>query len=109
MKEADLTLILVFALLAGGIFTFIGGIVKYFNSGDILNWFDEKKQDKEKVSKKVGGGYFYMGLSIIFISLASIFINERYYNTIMGIMLAIVLIGNVVITYIFFKCCKKDK
>ena len=44
MKPADLTGILVFAFLGGGILTFLGAIIKYFNCGDILNGFDEKKQ-----------------------------------------------------------------
>ena len=46
MKPADLTGILVFAFLGGGILTFLGAIIKYFNCGDILNGFDEKKHDK---------------------------------------------------------------
>ena len=51
--EPDLTGILMFAFLGGGIITFIGAIVKFFNAGDILNFYDEKKQDKNKVSKLV--------------------------------------------------------
>lgn len=50
MKPADLTGILVLAFLGGGILTFLVAIIKYFNLGDILNGFDEKKHDKEKVS-----------------------------------------------------------
>ncbi len=54
MKPADLTGILVLAFLGGGILTFLGVIIKHFNAGDILNGFDEKKYDKEKVSRIVG-------------------------------------------------------
>ena len=39
MKPADLTGILVLAFLGGGILTFLGVIIKYFNCGDILNGF----------------------------------------------------------------------
>ena len=43
-----------FAFLGGGIVTFIGSIIKFFNAGDVLNFYDEKIHDKNKVSKIVG-------------------------------------------------------
>ena len=47
-----------FAFLGGGIVTFIGSIIKFFNAGDILNFYDEKIYDKNKVSKIVGNDIF---------------------------------------------------
>ncbi|XZH20931.1 DUF3784 domain-containing protein [Clostridium perfringens] len=79
MKPADLTGILVLAFLGGGILTFLGVIIKHFNAGDILNGFDEKKHDKEKVSRIVGMDFLIIGLSIIIIALISIFIDKKYY------------------------------
>ncbi len=58
MKPADLTGILVLAFLGGRNINLLGAIIKYFNCGDILNGFDEKKHDKEKVSRIVGMDFF---------------------------------------------------
>jgi len=48
MRPADLTGILLLAFLGGGIVTFLGAIIKYFNAGDILNLFDEKNMIRIK-------------------------------------------------------------
>ncbi|MFX0548508.1 hypothetical protein ACOAKC_04155 [Hathewaya histolytica] len=34
-----------------GIFmcAFLGGVIKHFNAGDMINLFDDKKHDKDKV------------------------------------------------------------
>lgn len=106
MKPADLTGILVFAFLGGGILTFLGAIIKYFNLGDILNGFDEKKHDKEKVSRIVGMDFLIIGLSVI-IALISIFIDKKYYNAIMITQGIIIVLGLVKALYDqFFKCGK---
>ena len=93
MKPADLTGILVLAFLGGGILTFLGVIIKYFNCGDILNGFDEKKHDKEKVSRIVGMDFLIIGLSVIIIALISIFIDKKYYNAIMITQGIIIVLG----------------
>ena len=72
-----------FAFLGGGIVTFIGSIIKFFNAGDILNFYDEKIYDKNKVSKIVGNDIFYTGLGIILIAIISIFLNNKYYYAMM--------------------------
>ena len=106
MKPADLTGILVLAFLGGGILTFLGAIIKYFNLGDILNGFDEKKHDKEKVSRIVGMDFLIIGLSVI-IALISIFIDKKYYNAIMITQGIIIVLGLVKALYDqFFKCGK---
>lgn len=38
----DLTGILIFTLLGGGIMSFIGAIIKFFNAGDILNFYNKQ-------------------------------------------------------------------
>lgn len=106
MKPADLTGILVLAFLGGGILTFLVAIIKYFNLGDILNGFDEKKHDKEKVSRIVGMDFLIIGLSVI-IALISIFIDKKYYNAIMITQGIIIVLGLVKALYDqFFKCGK---
>ena len=107
MKPIDLTSILLFAILAGGILTFLGVIIKYFNAGDVLNFFNEKRQDKDKISKLVGTDLLFIGLSVILIAVISLFINQKYYNIMMISQTVIVLLGLAVTLYHqFFKCFK---
>lgn len=105
--EPDLIGILIFAFLAGGIVTFIGAIIKFFNAGDILNFYDEKKHNKDKVSKLVGGDMFYTGLCIIFIAIISIFLSDKYHYAMMMTQVAILLIGLMISFYHFFWTCRK--
>lgn len=108
MRPADLAGILVFAFLGGGILTFLGAIIKYFNAGDVLNFFDEKKHDKDKVSRIVGRDLLVIGLSIITIAIIGIFIDKKYYNAIMISQVFIVILGLIITCYHqFFKCNKK--
>ena len=107
MKLADLTGILVLAFLGGGILTFLGVIIKHFNAGDILNGFDEKKHDKEKVSRIVGMDFLIIGLSVIIIALISIFIDKKYYKAIIITQGVIIALGLIKALYDqFFKCGK---
>lgn len=93
--------------LGGGILTFLGAIIKHFNAGDILNGFDEKKYDKEKVSRIVGMDFLIIGLSVIIIALISIFIDKKYYNAIMITQGIIIVLGLIKALYDqFFKCGK---
>lgn len=106
--KPDLTGILIFALLGGGILTFIGGIVKFFNAGDILNFYDEKKHDKNAVSRLVGSDIFYTGLVVILIAIISVFLNEKYYYALMITQVALTLLGLLLSCYHFFFKCKKQ-
>lgn len=105
--EPDLTGILIVALLGGGVTTFIGAIIKFFNAGDELNFYDDKKHNKEKVSKVVGGDIFFSGLGVIFIALFSIFISDKYHYSMMLLQIAVLLTGLLISTYHFFFTCKK--
>lgn len=106
--KPGLTGILIFALLGGGILTFIGGIVKFFNAGDILNFYDEKKHDKNAVSRLVGSDIFYTGLGVILIAIISVFLNEKYYYALMITQVALTLLGLLLSCYHFFFKCKKQ-
>lgn len=108
MKPADLTGILVVAFLAGGFLTFLGVIIKYFNAGDMLNFFDEKKHDKDKVSKVVGRDLLGTGLIVIIIAVMSIFIDKKYYNAVMLSQSVILILGLIISFYHqMYKCKKK--
>jgi len=103
----DLLGILLFAFLGGGTLTFLGSIIKYFNAGDIINFFDEKKHDKDKVSRIVGRDLLLIGLSVIIIAIISIFVDRRYYIALMISQVFIVVFGVMVPKYQFSKYCKK--
>jgi len=105
--KPDLTGILMFAFLGGGIVTFIGSIIKFFNAGDVLNFYDEKIHDKNKVSKIVGNDIFYTGLGIILIAIISIFLNNKYYYAMMITQTITLLMGLLLSCYHFFWTCKK--
>ena len=105
--QPDLTGILMLAFLGGGILTFIGAIIKFFNAGDVLNFYNEKTYDKDKVSKVVGSDIFYTGLVIIIIAIISIFVSNKYYYVIMMSQVVIILLGILLSCYHFFFTCKK--
>lgn len=105
--EPDLTGILMSAFLGGGIVTFIGAIIKFFNAGDILNFYNEKTHDKNKVSKIVGNDIFYTGLGVILIAIISIFLSDKYYYAMMITQIIILLMGLLLSCYHFFWTCKK--
>lgn len=107
MRTPNLASILIVGFLTGGILSFIGAIIKYFNAGDIINSYDEKKHDKDKVSKVFGGNFIFIGMSEIIISLISIFINEIYYTHIILGLVFIIILGLIITYYQFFTRCKK--
>ncbi|MEG0308556.1 MAG: DUF3784 domain-containing protein [Clostridium sp.] len=108
MKPGDLTGILLLAFLGGGILTSLGAIIKYCNIGDVLNFFDEEKHDKDKVSRIVGRDLLAIGLSIIAIAIISIFIDTKYHNAIMMGQVFIVVFGLIITFYHqMFKCRKQ--
>ncbi|WP_085829213.1 DUF3784 domain-containing protein [Clostridium massiliodielmoense] len=106
MRIPSLAGILVFGFLIGGILSFFGVIIKYFNVVDIINLYDEKKHDKDKVLKVFGRNFILVGISEITISLISIFINEIYYGYIILFLGFIVISGMSITFYQFFTRCK---
>lgn len=107
MKPGDLTGILMLAFLGGGIITGLGAIIRFCNIGDVLNFFDEEKHDKEKVSRIVGRDFLVTGLSIIIIAIISIFIDAKYHNAMMMTQAFILILGLIIGFYHqMFKCGK---
>lgn len=100
--------IFVCAFLGGGILIFLGAVMKYFNAGDMLNQFDERKYDKEKTSRVVGKGLLITGLIVLAFAMLSLFINERYYVVIVTAQTITILIGIAISMYKFYKNCRKQ-
>ena len=107
MRNVDLNGIIVFSILAGGILTFLGIILKDFNCADMLNYFDEKKYDKDKTSKLIGLDFLIIGISVLLRAFISLFINPTHYDLVMVIELSIFFIGSIIAFYHQFFVCKK--
>lgn len=69
------------AFIFSGIFLlFIGFVSKTQNAGDMINGFNEKKHNKEKVSKILGNNFLCTGICIlILISITFVFKNIEIY------------------------------
>lgn len=104
--EPDLSGILIISLFGGGITTFIGAIIKFLKCGDILNFYDEKNNNKEKVSKIVGGDIFYTGLCVIFVGIISLFVGEKYYSSMMMAQVIVLIAGLILSFYHLVWTCK---
>lgn len=67
-------------IFIGVFLSFIGFVSKTQNAGDMINGFNEKKHDKEKVSKILGNNFLCTGICIlILISITFIFKNINIY------------------------------
>ncbi|MEG2738454.1 DUF3784 domain-containing protein [Clostridium sp.] len=77
-----------------GIFlTFIGFVSKTQNAGDMINGFNSKKHDKEKVSKIFGNNFLVTGLCILaLISITFVFKNINI-GILKTIIMAIFVVG----------------
>lgn len=93
MKNMDAYGLIIITLIMGGMFTFLGWVIKSQNAGDMLNGFDEKKYDKNKVSRIVGGDMLYTGLLIILIGIVGVFFSSKFYNYITIAQVVIYVIG----------------
>lgn len=80
MRNVDIYGLIIITMLMGGLFTFLGWVIKSQNAGDMLNGFDEKKYDKDKVSRIVGGDMLSTGLLIMLIGSIGIFLSSKFYN-----------------------------
>ncbi|MGG5460678.1 DUF3784 domain-containing protein [Clostridium sp. B9] len=107
MKESSLISVLLLAFLAGGFLTFLGGIIKYFNAGDMINGFDENKHDKNKVSKLLGTDFLLSGLGVILLGIIGLFVNDNFYTLINILQICIIFIGLALSIFHFYKKCSK--
>lgn len=100
--------LIIASFLTGGIMTFFGCIIKFFNAGDMINLFDEKKHDKDKVSRYVGMDFLLTGLSVLILMVAAIFLNEKYIKLISYTQFFALLCGVAMICYHMVFVCKKE-
>lgn len=106
MKNMDICGLIIITLIMGGMFTFLGWVIKSQNAGDMLNGFDEKKYDKDKVSKIVGGDILYTGLLVILIGIVGVFLSSKFYNYITIAQVVIYVIGIIKTMYDMNKKCR---
>lgn len=109
MKNVDIYGLIIITLFMGGLFTFLGWVIKSQNAGDMLNGFDQKKYDKATVSKIIGKDMLNTGLLIIFLGIVGIFLNSKFYNYITFAQNAIVILGIIKIMYDMDKKCRIKK
>ncbi|MBK5242984.1 DUF3784 domain-containing protein [Clostridium sp.] len=109
MKSMDVYGLIIITLIMGGMFTFLGWVIKSQNAGDMLNGFDAKKYDKDKVSRIVGGDMLYTGLLTILIGVGGAFFNSKFYNYITIAQVVIYLIGIIKMMYDMDKKCRIKK
>ncbi|MCM1989137.1 DUF3784 domain-containing protein [Oceanirhabdus seepicola] len=101
--------LLIITMLFGGIFTFFGWVSKTQNAGDMINGFDSKKHDKEKVSKIFGNHFLFIGLSVIVVGIIGIVLNRDNFNIFMHTQTVIVIVGIIKTIYAIEKHGKIEK
>ena len=106
MKNVDIYGVIMITLFIGGFFTFLGWVIKSQNAGDMLNGFDAKKYNKDKVSSIVGKDILHTGIVIIFIGSVSVFIDSKYYNFTTLLQMGILLLGIIKSMYDMEKKCR---
>ncbi|WP_300384660.1 DUF3784 domain-containing protein [Clostridium sp.] len=109
MRNVDIYGLVMITLFTGGFFTFLGWVIKSQNAGDMLNGFDVKKYDKDKVSKIVGGDMLNSGLLIISLGIIGIFLSSKFYNYISFSQVSILVLGLIKSMYDMDKKCKIRK
>lgn len=109
MRNVDVYGLIIITLIMGGMFTFLGWVIKSQNAGDMLNGFDAKKYDKDKVSKIVGGDMLYTGLLVIVIGIVGAFFSSKFYNYITISQVVIYVIGIIKSMYDMNEKCRIKK
>lgn len=109
MNNVDIYGLVMLTVFSGGFLTFLGWVMKSQNAGDMLNGFDAKKYDKDKVSKIVGKTFLNSGLLIILVGIIGLFLNSKYYNYVSSVQSAILLIGIAKGMYEMYTKCKIKK
>ena len=92
-------MILLSTMFFGGFFTFLGWVSKSQNAGDMINGFDPKKHDKEKVSKIFGNHFLFIGLSVIVIGIIGMALTKVNPNSFMNIQKGVVIAGIIKMIY----------
>ena len=107
MKNVDIYGLVIITLFIGGFPLFLGWIIKSQNAGDMLNGFDKKKYNKNKVSKIIGSDIFYSGLLIILLGVFGMFLGSKLYDYITFMQISIFIINIIKIMYYMEKKCRR--
>lgn len=105
----DMYELIILTMLIGGLFTFLGWVIKSQNAGDMLNGFDPKKYDKDKVSQIVGGDMLNTGLLIVFLGVVGVFLGSKFYSYITSAQGSITVLSVIDIMYKMEKKCRIKK
>ena len=104
----DKIVLLIVTILMGGILTGIGAIIKTQNAGDMINGFDDNRDDKDKVSRIMGKSLLYTGLLEIMVGLMGILFLDKYLKEVGIIQVIIVCVGLGIGTYRTNKYGRKE-
>lgn len=94
-----MTEIFIYTFLMGGLFTFFGWVIKSKNAGDMINFFDSQKYDKEKFSKIFGVHFLFIVIGVIFVGLAGLFFRDINHTFFINFQTAIVILGMIKTMY----------
>lgn len=109
MRNVDIYGLIILTIFMGGLFTFLGWVIKSQNAADMLNGFDAKIYDKDKASRIVGSNMLNTGLLIILIGVISILLDAKLYNYIISIQVCLVILSVIRIIYDIDKKCRIKK
>lgn len=93
----------------GIFFTFIGWVIKSQNAADMLNGFNDKTDDKEKLSKIMGNNLLTIGISILVIGVIGLICGPSLYKYFCILQVIVMICLLVVGIYRANKYGKKDK
>lgn len=93
----------------GIFFTFIGWVIKSQNAADMLNGFNDKTDDKKKLSKIMGNNLLEIGISIFIIGFIGLLFGSKYYKYFCILQIATMVVLLAVGIYKANKYGKKDK
>lgn len=110
MRNVDIYGLIMVTSFMGGLLTFLGWVMKSQNAGDMINGFDARKYNKDKVSKIVGEDMLSTGILIILLGIIGIFFGSKIYNYITYGQIVIFIVGIIKSIYdMDKKCRKKDR
>lgn len=89
----DKIVLLIVTILMGVILTGFGAIIKTQSAGDMINGFDDNRDDKDKVSRIMGKSLLYTGLLEIMVGLMGILFLDKYLKAVGIIQAIIVCVG----------------
>lgn len=104
----DKIILLIVTFLIGGMLSGFGAIIKTQNAGDMINGFDDSRDDKEKVSKIMGGALLYTGLLVIVEGIIGILFFGKYLKAVGIVQGIIVCVGIGIGAYRTNKYGKKE-